>query len=101
MNFQRGQDPIRALDIGMNVRHPEIGQKFNVRFRLRTSCPDYYPLQRQEKAGNPVIAIAVSYSKYSSDNMECIIMDLQDRPDPLNKGFFAEWIEEVGCWAIQ
>jgi hypothetical protein len=33
--------------------------------------------------------------------MECIIMDLQDRPDPLNKGFFAEWIEEVGCWAIQ
>lgn len=61
-SFTRGKDPKATLDIGINYsnRTPQSGRPFLVHFRLRKSCPEFYPLQKKEENGEPIIAICKS-----------------------------------------
>lgn len=54
MNFERGQDVHKALQIGKYAPIRK-GMNFVVKFELRNSCPEYYPLQNSKN----VIAKAV------------------------------------------
>ena len=71
MNFERGGNIIKNINIGLNA-FPSIGSKFLVRFRLRESRADYYPLQRKEECGEPIIATCVEFG--STDQVvKCVI----------------------------
>jgi len=71
MNFERGGNIIKNINIGLNA-FPEKGRSFLVRFKLRESCPDFYPLQKLEEEGKPIIAICTDVEK-SSQIVRCEI----------------------------
>jgi hypothetical protein len=72
MNFERGGDIIKNMDIGLNAS-PSPGRKFFVRFRLRESRADYYPLQRMEERGEPILATCIEISEISGEMIKCHI----------------------------
>jgi hypothetical protein len=47
-NFERSVDPIKSLKIGKN-RPLKKGDKFRVKFLMRLSRPEYYPLQKGDR----------------------------------------------------
>jgi hypothetical protein len=72
MNFERGKDPKEAMGISKKYANIPVktGDTIFVEFLLRKSCPEYYPLQRQ----NWVIARAVrdeSIDYADTINNEC------------------------------
>jgi len=89
MNFERGKDPIKSLNIGMDYRNrtPQVGSPFLVHFRLRKSCPEYYPLQNKEKNGESIIAICLKepstiyYNPYTFEPLPGMKCRIGDDPD--------------------
>ena len=69
MNFERGIDPKKSLDIGLNHngRIPEEGRSFIVKFLLRKSCPEFYPLQEKQRKGEPIVAICIGHPRLIYD----------------------------------
>jgi len=107
MNFERGNISIKkTLDIGLNSK-PRKGGSFLIRFKLRQSCPDYYPLQELEREGKSVIAIAldepnpmvydpVYFNPYKS--IKCSLPDL--KISTLANIFIATWNYDEDYWEI-
>ena len=100
MNFERGQDPKKSLSIGLDYtnRIPEVGRSFFVRFHLRNSQPDFYPLQKKEKNGEPIIAICKSirravYDPHTFDLSASVICQVG------HNEFYAT-MDENKCWEI-
>lgn len=100
MNFQRGLNPIKSLDIGIdyNNRLPEPGRLFLVHFRLRKSCPEFYPLQKKEANGEPIIAICKSVKRAIYDPMTFIASSVI-MCEIEGEGFYAT-MNESGEWEI-
>jgi len=101
MNFERGKEDIKkAIGIGLSS-DPEPGRKFFVRFRIRESRAEFYPLQRMENEGRPIIATAVStqvwkYNPYTFapvTNVICLI-------DGIEGVFTAFRNDEENLWEI-
>ena len=69
MNFERGIDPKKSLDIGLNHngRIPEEGRSFLVQFLLKKSCPEFYPLQEKQRRGEPIVAICIGHPRLIYD----------------------------------
>jgi len=69
MNFERGIDPKKSLDIGLNHngRIPEEGRSFLVQFLLKKSCPEFYPLQEKQRRGEPIVAICIGHLRLIYD----------------------------------
>jgi len=100
MDFERGRDPVKALDIGL-TSDPEPGRKFLVRFRLMKSCPEYYPLQRMEREGRPIMATAIyiremMYNPYTFAPVKSAIC----RIDGIEGLFSAFWDDDEKLWEI-
>lgn len=102
MEFERGKDVKQALGVGLNSsspwNYPEKGRRFFVRFRLRESRPDFYPLQRLEREGKPVIAISRGPKEWKVKNdIGVVVCDIEGiGPEP----FFAVWDLEEKIWEI-
>lgn len=69
MNFERGGNIIKNINIGLNAS-PSVGNKFLVHFRIRESRADYYPLQRMEERGEPIIATCLEVNER---NVKCML----------------------------
>lgn len=96
LKFQRGKDPKEGLRIG-NFREIQKGDYFHVRFRERKSCPEYYPLQKNEKEGIPSDARALDDESLNFSGrriVHCIVNTI------LNENFIAVWSEKEKCWII-
>lgn len=108
MNFKRGIEPKKSLNIGLHKRYPMTGDKFFVRFRLKLSSPEFYPLQHQEREGQFQIATVLTPISRSSDNSTksnlvlCSIDALDDIKGLVdNPPFYARWNWAEECWAIE
>ena len=96
MNFERGKDPAEALRIG-KFKEIKKGDYFQVRFRYRRSCPEYYPLQGKEKQGIPADARAIEdedENMWGTKNVKCIINTIP------HEKFIAYWSRKENCWIV-
>lgn len=102
MNFERGQDPKKAINIGL-TDNPLPGRKFLVRFKLRESTPEFYPLQKLEEEKKPIVATCLRLdnimfpTKYSSTFIKNVVCQLPSLNTPLR----AIWNEEEKYWEIK
>lgn len=75
MNFERGGDIKRNMDIGLKS-YPSEGDKFLVRFKLDQRLaknPELYPLRKLEKEGKPIVATCIGFASNTSVIVECQI----------------------------
>ena len=77
MNFTRGKDPQESLKIGKyrDTSNLKSGDRIPAEFKLRLSCPEYYPLQRQKIVWATIIDI--SRLAYGNKILKCQIKDLE------------------------
>jgi hypothetical protein len=102
MSFERGQEVKKAVGLGLNIRYPKKGQAFFIRFKMKKSCPEYYPLQEKERNEISIVAVALEDSRMiyepfdfqPLDFIKCIIPEAN--PDP----FSAKYSEKNKCWVI-
>ena len=105
MNFERGGDPKDALKIGKKFRKIEKGDKFTVEFRLRRSCPEFYPLQKQK-----IIIVKAIEDEQSaqwdltpeedcSKTVKVVIPNHPERPNVFGH-FHADYLRTAQKWVI-
>ena len=89
MNFERGQDPHESLKIGKyrDIKDIKPGERLPIEFRLRLSCPEYYPLQRQKNIWATVI-------RTQFGSIKCRIKDVEGY-------FYAIYDKNKKVWAIE
>lgn len=96
LKFQRGKDPKESLRIG-NFREIQKGDYFHVRFRVRKSRPEYYPLQKNEREGIPADARALDDESLNFTGrrvVHCVVNTIA------HETFIAGWSRKEKCWII-
>ena len=102
MDFERGIDVKKALDIGLSKRHPEVGDRIYVRFQMRLSCPEYYPLQKEEKEGKYQLGTVVEthHEDFLVSEQFGAIKVVLDVFKEDNNPYYATWNDQGKYWSI-